>query len=84
MKILALWEQANGYLNTTNKLSLDVYIYIVQHTIFVHWIITYQALSPHERGGDHGHQFVDYSSTRRFVVRGGGAWALFFVLSQCL
>ena len=48
MKILALWEQANGYLNTTNKLSLDVYI--VQHTIFVHWIITYQALSPHERG----------------------------------
>jgi len=26
MKILALWEQANGYLNTTNKLSLDVYI----------------------------------------------------------
>ena len=60
MKILALWEQANGYLNTTNKLSLDVYI--VQHTIFVHWIITYQALSPHERGGDHGHQFVDYLS----------------------
>jgi hypothetical protein len=82
MKILALWEQANGYLNTTNKLSLDVYI--VQHTIFVHWIITYQALSPHERGVT---MVINLLIIRRRVVR---CWkeesleALFFVLSQCL
>ena len=74
-----------SYLNTTNKLSLDVYI--VQHTIFVHWIITYQALSPHERGVTMViNLLIICQRVDSIRCEGGGASleALFFVLSQCL
>jgi hypothetical protein len=83
MKILALWGTGQWLLNTTNKLSLDVYI--VQHTIFVHWIITYQALFPHERGVT---MVINLLIIRRRVdsllKEEGDLEALFFVLSQCL
>jgi hypothetical protein len=51
MKVLALWEQANGCMNTTNKLGLC--LDSSTPSLFVNWIRTHQIVTRKE-GGGHG------------------------------